>query len=191
MSQDCGILVRKHRDAVFVHSVPLRQPGMLVSLLGILKSPPGQLLSGLMVLFLMGFRGAAMSVGGAIVQFGGPLMVLVMGSVFVTFGHLKALYLPGLIAGFLREGVSVIRVLQRPLRMPNYRCEIPFFVVFRGSAVGPGRKFVLLGSKPVRLVHGLPSFRRRQHSSHVHGVDQSLTSPECRVWTALDDSYPL
>jgi hypothetical protein len=61
---------------------------MIVSLLGILKSPPGQFLSGLVVLFLMGFGGAAMSVSGVIVQFGGPLMVLVMGSAVGTFGHL-------------------------------------------------------------------------------------------------------
>jgi hypothetical protein len=52
-----------------------------------LESPFGELLSGLMVLFLMGFRGAAMSVGGDIVQFGSPPMVLVMGSAVVTFGH--------------------------------------------------------------------------------------------------------
>jgi hypothetical protein len=103
--------VPKDRDAVLIHSVPVRLPGMLVSLLGILKSPSGQLLSGLMVLFLMGFRGTAMSVGGAIVQFCGPLMVLVMGSVVVMFRHLKALYLPRLGMGFLCKLVSVIRVL--------------------------------------------------------------------------------
>jgi hypothetical protein len=191
MSQNCCILVPEDRDAVFIHGVPVHLPGMLVSLLGILKSPLGQFLSGLMVLFLTGFRCAAMSVGGDIVQFGGPLMVLVMGSVVVTCGHLEALYLPGFIAGFLREGVSVTRVLQRPLRMPNCGCEIPFFVMFRGSTVGPGRKFVLLGSLPVRLVHGLPSFRRRHPSSLVHGADQSLSSQECHAWTALDHACPL
>ncbi len=62
-------------------------PGMLVSLLGMLKSSPGQLLTGLMVLFLMGFGGTAMSVGGAIVQLGGSLMILVMGSAVVTLRH--------------------------------------------------------------------------------------------------------
>jgi hypothetical protein len=31
-----------------------------------------------MILFLVGFRGAAMRVGGAIVQLGSPLMVFVM-----------------------------------------------------------------------------------------------------------------
>ena len=88
MSQDRGVPVRKDRDAVFVHGVPVRLAGMIVSLLGILKSPPGQLLSGLMVLFLMGIGGAAMGVGGDIVQFCGPLMILEMRSVIVRFGHL-------------------------------------------------------------------------------------------------------
>jgi hypothetical protein len=88
MSQHCGLLVPKDRNAVFIHHVPMRLPGMFVSLLGILESPPGQFLSGFMVLFLMGFGGTAVSVGGDIVQFGGPLMVLVMGSVVITFGHL-------------------------------------------------------------------------------------------------------
>ena len=84
MRQRLGLLVPEDRDAVFVHNVPMRLPGVLVSLLGILESPPGQLLAGFMVLFLMGFRGTAVSVGGGIVQFGGPLMVLVVGSVMVT-----------------------------------------------------------------------------------------------------------
>src|SRR5271157_5390184 len=87
MSQHSDILVPKDRDAVFIHCVPVRLPGMLGSQLRILKSPSRQLLSGLIVPFLMGFRGTAMSVGGAIVQFSGPLMVLVMGSVVVTLRH--------------------------------------------------------------------------------------------------------
>jgi hypothetical protein len=58
-----------------------------MSLLGVLQSLPGALMPGLVVLFLMGFRGAAMSVGGGIVHLGGPLMVLVMRSVVVTSRH--------------------------------------------------------------------------------------------------------
>ena len=53
-------------------------PEMLVSLLGVFKGPPGELLARLMVLFLMRFRGAAVNVGGKIVQLRGSLMVLVM-----------------------------------------------------------------------------------------------------------------
>ena len=73
---------------------PVRLLGMLVSLLGVLQSPPGALLPGLVILFLMGFRGATMSVGGAIVQLGGPLMIFVMRSVVITSRHLESPHLP-------------------------------------------------------------------------------------------------
>jgi len=66
------------RDAMSIHSVPVRLLGMLVSLLGMFKSLPGVLLPGLVILFLMGFRGSTMGVGGTIVQLSGSLMILVM-----------------------------------------------------------------------------------------------------------------
>ena len=78
MRQRGDVLVPKVPDAVFIHSVPVRLLGMLVSLLGVLKSLPGELLPGLMILFLMGFRRTAMSVGGTIVQLGGALVIFVM-----------------------------------------------------------------------------------------------------------------
>ena len=78
MSQYSDILVSKDREAVFIHSVPVGLLGMLVSLLGVLKCLPGALLPGLMILFLVGFRSTAMRVGGAIVQLGSALMILVM-----------------------------------------------------------------------------------------------------------------
>jgi hypothetical protein len=64
--------------------------------------------------------------------------------------------------------------------------------MFRGGAVGPSRKFVLLGSLPVRPVHALPSFRRRQPSSRVHGVDQSLSSRRgrCKLLVRLCPRRP-
>ena len=79
----------KRRDAVFIHSVWVSLPGTLVSLWGVLQSLPGALLAGLMILFLMGFLSARMSVGGAFVQLGGPLMILVMRSVIVTGRHIR------------------------------------------------------------------------------------------------------
>lgn len=91
MSQCRGLLMPKGLYAMLVHRIPANLPRMLVSLLGVLESSPGKLLSGLMVLFLMGFGGIAMSVGSEIVQLGGLLMVLVMGSVVVTCGHLQRL----------------------------------------------------------------------------------------------------
>jgi hypothetical protein len=78
MSQRCDVFVPKDREAVFVHSVPVRLLGMLVSLLGVFKSLLGAFLPGLMILFLMGFRSAAMSMGGTVVQLGSLLMIFVM-----------------------------------------------------------------------------------------------------------------
>jgi hypothetical protein len=87
MSQPRDVLVPEDREAVFVHSGPARLLAMPMSLLGVLQSLPGALMPGLVILFLMGFRGATMSVGGAIVQLGSPLMVFVMRSVVVTSRH--------------------------------------------------------------------------------------------------------
>jgi hypothetical protein len=44
----------------------------------VLKSPPGELLSGFVFLFLMGFFSTQVSVGGAILQLGSSLMVFVV-----------------------------------------------------------------------------------------------------------------
>ena len=78
----------KDRDAVFIYSILVRLRGMLVSLVGVFKSLPGVLLPGFVILFLMGFRGAAMRMGGAIVQLGSSLMILLMRSVVITSRHL-------------------------------------------------------------------------------------------------------
>ena len=45
MRQRCDVFVPKDREAVFVHSVPVRLLGMLVSLLGVFKNAPGRLLN--------------------------------------------------------------------------------------------------------------------------------------------------
>jgi hypothetical protein len=78
MSQRCDVLVPKYREAVFIQSVPGRLLGMLVSLPGVLKSLPGELLPGLVILLLMGFGSATMSVSGIIVQLSSSLMIFVM-----------------------------------------------------------------------------------------------------------------
>jgi Na+/citrate or Na+/malate symporter len=94
MSQDCDVLVPEHGDAVLVQKAPVRLFGLLVSLLGVLQSLPAALLPGFMILFVMGFGGATVGVRGNVMQFGGPLMVLVMRSVVITSGHLETHYLP-------------------------------------------------------------------------------------------------
>jgi hypothetical protein len=72
---------------MLIHSFPMRLLGMLVGRLGMLKSLPGKLLPGLVILLVMGYRGTAMRVGSDIVQLGGALMILVMRSVVVASGH--------------------------------------------------------------------------------------------------------
>jgi hypothetical protein len=72
---------------MFIHRGPMRLLGMLVRFLGVLKSLPGALLPGLVILLLMGFRGATMSVGGLIVQLGGALMIFVVRSVVIASRH--------------------------------------------------------------------------------------------------------
>ena len=59
---------------------------MLMSVLGVLQGLPGMLVSREVILLSV-LLGDTMGVRGGIVQFGGPLVVLVMGSVVVTSGH--------------------------------------------------------------------------------------------------------
>jgi hypothetical protein len=73
-----NFLVPEDSVAEFMQAVPVHPFGMFVGLLGVLKSPPGALLSGLVVLLPMGLRGAAMRMGGKIVQLRRPLVILVM-----------------------------------------------------------------------------------------------------------------
>lgn len=78
IGQRGGFLVPKGLDAVFIHGVSMHLPGMLMSLSGVFQGSSGKLLARLMVPFLMRFRGAAVSMGGQVVQLRGSLMVLVM-----------------------------------------------------------------------------------------------------------------
>jgi hypothetical protein len=55
--------------------------------------------------------------------------------------------------GFFGEFVGVIRVLQCSFRMPLSGFVVPFFIVFRGGAMGFRRKFMLLSGFPVCVVH--------------------------------------
>ena len=67
MSQRSNVVVPKHGEAVFVHRTLMRLRGVLVSQSGMLQSLPGALLSGFMILLLMSFRSAQMSVRGIFV----------------------------------------------------------------------------------------------------------------------------
>jgi len=72
---------------MFIHTLQVHLLGMLMGLLRVLESPPAELLSGLMVLLLMGLGSAPMGVGGDIVQLGSPLMILVV-RFAIASGHL-------------------------------------------------------------------------------------------------------
>ena len=82
-------LVPKGSDTAFVRSVPMDLFGVPVSLLGVLKRLPGAFLPGLVILFLMGFRGGTMRMGGDIMQLGASWMILIMRSVVITSRHSK------------------------------------------------------------------------------------------------------
>jgi hypothetical protein len=122
----------------------------------VLKGLPWKLVSGKVILFPV-LLGNAMGMRRHVVQFGGPLVVLVMGSVIVTSRHIQCLLktydLAGLGVGFLGELVSALRVLQCAFRMPASRLVIPFFIVFGSSTMGACRKFVLFGGFPMSVAH--------------------------------------
>ena len=84
MRERRNLFVTEDREAMNTERVPMRLPGLLKRLLGMLQRLPGVFLPGLVVLFLMGDRGAAMRVRGRIVQLGGPLMVLVVRSAILV-----------------------------------------------------------------------------------------------------------
>ncbi|MEI9973938.1 MAG: hypothetical protein WDO73_18930 [Ignavibacteriota bacterium] len=111
----------------------------------------------MVILFFMGFRGALMSVRGAVVQLGGTLMILVMRAVIITSRHLHPPYLSRLCMGFLRKLVSLIRIFHRSLRVPVRRCAIALFVMFRCGTMGVRRKRVEFGRFSVFLVHRVSS----------------------------------
>lgn len=74
-------------DAMFIHCARMRRFAVKVALLGVFKSHPRVLLPGQVILLLMGFSRSAMSVGGSIMQFVGPLVILEMRSIAVCSRH--------------------------------------------------------------------------------------------------------
>jgi len=66
MSPRCDLLVPEDREAMLIH-VLRRLPVVLVSRLRVLQSLPRLLLSCFVILFVMSFRGTAMSVGSIVI----------------------------------------------------------------------------------------------------------------------------
>jgi hypothetical protein len=125
-----------------------------MSAMGILQRLPGMFLPRNVILLAFMLRGAAMDVGRLVVQFGRALVIFVMRSVVISCRHrLKGHDLPGLSLGFLGKLMRVVRVLQRPFRMPVSSRIVSFFIVFRRRAMGVRRQFVLFGRLPVKFMH--------------------------------------
>ena len=84
----------KDRDAVFIHRLPVHSRGVVVSPLGVLKSLPGEFVSGLVILLFVHLRSSAMSMSGTLVQLGGSLMILEMRSVVNAWTFIDSLFRP-------------------------------------------------------------------------------------------------
>ncbi len=83
MSQSSDVIVSKHADAVAGHG----RQRVLMSASGMLQCLPGPLVSRLVILFPLLLIRHAMGMRRAIVQFGGALMIPVMGSIVVARRH--------------------------------------------------------------------------------------------------------
>ena len=182
ISQLGNVRVPEDREAVLIHLIPMRLPSVLVRLLRVLKSLPGEFLAALVILFLMRFRSTTMSVGGAIVQLCSSLMIFVMRSVVISCRHFKgSLFLPiwsGLPLRVCRLGPST------PALVPNERRPLgsPLFRYARQRYDGPVRQ-----DRAVGRLAGVPrawyflQWKRRRLSFHVHDADQSLLDARARI----------
>ncbi len=69
------------------HAMMMRLKRLLVSVLGVFQRLPRVLLSRLVVLLSVFLTRSAMGVGGEIVKFRCPLVILVMRSIVIACGH--------------------------------------------------------------------------------------------------------
>jgi len=82
MSQGCDVVMSKARDSMSGG----RRLSVLMSVPRVLERLPGVLVSGQMILLSMLLR-HTMGMRGAVVQLGGALVILVMGSVVIACRH--------------------------------------------------------------------------------------------------------
>jgi hypothetical protein len=120
---------------------------------GVFQGKPGMLVSRQVIAAAMLLR-YAVSMSRGVMHLCRLLVILVVRSVFVAGRHrLYRHHLTGLVMGFFRQLMSVVRVLQSALGVPADVIFVPFFVVFRCRAMGLRRLFVHLGRLPVCFVH--------------------------------------
>lgn len=67
----------------------------------------------------------------------------------------------------------MIGVFQRALGVPDRRCDIAFFVMFRGGTVGVRSEFMQFGGFAVSLVQGISSLEASTIIFPVHEAHQS------------------
>jgi hypothetical protein len=145
ISLERDVFVSKTIGAVSDHVLLMSLLRMPARLLRVLKCAPRKLMPGFVILLFMSFGRDAVSVRGFVVQLGGSLMILVVRSVVVSGGHSEFSYLTGLIMRLFSQRVSMIGILQRSFVMPVAGWIVAFFVVFRSSAMGLRRQFMLFG----------------------------------------------
>jgi hypothetical protein len=124
--------------------------GIFMGGFGMLQRLPRVLRAGQVILLSAVLLGTSMRVGGDVVEFRRPLVILVMRSIVITCGHkLKTHNLPGFCMGFLGKFISTLRVLQRALGMPVPGLIIALFVVLGRCAMCVCRPFVVFGRSSV------------------------------------------
>src|SRR5580704_7026153 len=89
MREHRDVLMTKDNEAMFIRGFVMKSFASLIGRLGVLQRLPAVLVPGLPLLFLMGFRRAAVSMRRDVMHLGRPLMILVMRSVVVASRHAK------------------------------------------------------------------------------------------------------
>jgi hypothetical protein len=88
MSEGGNVIVPECGDAMSQHGVPRRSRlSMLMGFVRLFQSLPWVLVSRQVILLTVVLLGSTMSMRGGVVQFGGSLVVFVVGSVVISSGH--------------------------------------------------------------------------------------------------------
>jgi hypothetical protein len=75
MSQSCNVLTAKDTDPAFTHCLKMRPFSAMMGLSGMFQSLRAQLMRGQVILLVVVFRSATVSLSGGVMQFGGALVI--------------------------------------------------------------------------------------------------------------------
>lgn len=134
MSEGGDVRVAEGGDAVS-HG---RREGLFMGIPGMLEGLPGRLAPREVLVIAM-LRGNIVGMGGDVVQFGCPLVILVVRSVVKSSRHLELPYAARLIVGLPGEFVGVVRVFESAFLVPAPARAIALLIVLGGSAMSLGR----------------------------------------------------